>query len=540
MDTSLQKSVPRLSVLDFCAIIFLAVCVFLLGAGALTEGCPWGDDFAAYILQGISIAEGNFDEQIKLNYLLHPSFMPQEASDGTLVYVWGYSLLLAIVYKLVGFDRVGYSSVIYYKYPTVIALALLAVVVYLFLRRRFGFRLSFFLTLLFAMSGEFFGFLNTMYSDLLFVFFAMLAIYLFELFLDAGGKKRIVLAVISGVAMWFMYEVRLNGVAVLLSCVIAHVIWCIKKYRQRELFISKKALIAELIPYVVFILLKFVSEAILAPATSNASDLQYTSLGTIYANIWNYLFMAKDWYSTAWKNILTAVISLGYVPRTETGFYHILNVLSYLSMGLSFIGIIFDGFKRNFHYTIFLGIYIFVASMLFYNQGVRYIYPLLPIFLMYTGYGFMRIVKLVRLPDKVKKVGSYALGVVLAFLCFCLIYPQFLQNREIQLMQGPDSAYPTVELSSQNNAYSSSAQEMYEYVKNNVPEDSIIGFFKPRALYLNTQRKGMALSFLLPNSLDDVDYYLIFNHALLDPKPREDFVTIWENPDFILMEKQGS
>jgi len=539
MNTSLQKSVPRLSVLDFCAVLFLAVCVFFLGAASLTEGCPWGDDFAAYILQGISIAEGTFDEQIKLNYLLHPSFMPQEASDGTLVYVWGYSLILALVYKLVGFDRVGYSSIVYYKLPTVIALALLAAVVYLFLRRRFGFRLSFFLSLLFSMSGEFFGFLNTMYSDLLFLFFAMLAIYLFELFLDAPGKKRLVLAFVAGAAMWFMYEVRLNGIAVLLSCLIAHFIWCIRQHRQRSLFKDIKLMAAELVPYVVFIALKLISEAILAPATSNASDLQYTSLGTIYANIGNYLFMAKEWYSTAWKNILTAILSLGYVPKSDTSFYRILNALSFISMALSFIGIIFDGIKRNFHYTVFLGIYIFVASMLFYNQGVRYIYPLLPIFLMFTGYGFMRLVNLVRLPEKAKKLGNYALGVVLAFLCFCLVYPQILQNREIQLREGPDSGYASVELSSQDNAYSSSAMEMYDYVSKNVPEDSIVGFFKPRALYLNTQRKGMTLSFLLPNSLDDVDYYLIFNHVMLDPKPREDFVTIWENKDFTLMEKRS-
>ena len=47
----------RFLMLAAAAIVFLAV------LSTLDNDCDWGDDFAAYINQGIAIAEGHFDEQ---------------------------------------------------------------------------------------------------------------------------------------------------------------------------------------------------------------------------------------------------------------------------------------------------------------------------------------------------------------------------------------------------------------------------------------------------------------------------------------------
>ena len=117
-------------------VIFIAI--LTLSVFSLDNDCPWGDDYAAYISEGISIADGYFDEQVKLNLFMHPSILPEEARSGSLVYVWGYPLIMALVYKFVGFDRVSFSSIIYYKLPSALALALLAGVLFLFLRRRMG------------------------------------------------------------------------------------------------------------------------------------------------------------------------------------------------------------------------------------------------------------------------------------------------------------------------------------------------------------------------------------------------------------------
>lgn len=525
-------------IIDILAILILTVCIGFLAFGHLNNSCQWGDDFAAYINQGIAIAEGRFEEQIRLNYMMHPSFMPDEAVDGELVYVWGYSLILALVYKLVGFDRLGYSSILFYKIPSAVALILLSAVIYLFLRRRFGYKLSFFLSLFFCTCAEFYIFLDTMYSDLVFLFFAVLAFYLFELFIDASGKKRWLLAVFSGICLWFMYEVRLNGIAVLFACVFAHVIWLFR-LKKKGISPDLKSLLPELLPYAVFLLLKITSEAILAPATSNASDIVGTNFGTIYGNMRHYFGMIRDWYASMWKNIIQTFLLLGYTPRNNNTLYYVSSFLSWSSVILCAVGIVFDGIKRNLHYTAFLGVYLFVSCMLFYNQGLRYIYPILPILLMFTGYGLVRIVGVIKLPEKLRRVGSFAMLFVVLGFSACLVYPRYVQVVNVQQNQGPDAAYASAEVSAQQNAYSSSALEVYEYINSNLPEDCVIGFFKPRALYLNTQRMSLALSSLLDNSLDDVDYYLIFRHMIIDPEPTEDFVAIWENQDFIMMEKQA-
>ena len=104
---------------DWLLAAFLFLLVLFLSACSLETGLAnWGDDHSAYISEGIAIAEGRFDEQTKINYYYHPSALPAEAEDNTLIYAWGYPLHLAVIYMLVGFDRVQYSSIIYYKIPT--------------------------------------------------------------------------------------------------------------------------------------------------------------------------------------------------------------------------------------------------------------------------------------------------------------------------------------------------------------------------------------------------------------------------------------
>ena len=158
---------------DWRMAAFVALIILVLGASTLTPGTTTGgDDHAAYINEGIAIAEGTFQEQIERNYAYHPSDLPDEANDSRLVYVWGYPLMLAGVYKIVGFDRVNYTSVIWYKLISLLSLALTGGVLTLFFRRRFSLYVSAGAALVFCMSGNLFEALNTLYSDLQFLFFS--------------------------------------------------------------------------------------------------------------------------------------------------------------------------------------------------------------------------------------------------------------------------------------------------------------------------------------------------------------------------------
>ena len=141
----------------FCVTLF----ILIVGALHLTKGVPdWGDDFAAYISEGIAIADGNFHEQAVKNYTMHPSPLTLEASEEGLVYVWGYPLMLSAIYKLVGFDRTTFNTIIWYKLPLLLGLSLLGGVLVLFFRRRFSLRIAIVLSMLMCMSGDLFSAIN--------------------------------------------------------------------------------------------------------------------------------------------------------------------------------------------------------------------------------------------------------------------------------------------------------------------------------------------------------------------------------------------
>lgn len=61
------------SVSDRALAFFVALIVFLTVLSTLDNDCMWGDDFAAYISEGIAIAEGRFGQQVAMNSFMHSS-----------------------------------------------------------------------------------------------------------------------------------------------------------------------------------------------------------------------------------------------------------------------------------------------------------------------------------------------------------------------------------------------------------------------------------------------------------------------------------
>ena len=161
-------------------IIALLLCLAVLfpAASGLDYDCPWGDDYAAYINDGIAIAQGRYAEQTRLNYFMHPSDMPAEAKDGTLVYVWGYPLVLSLVYSAAGFDRTDYHSIIFYKLPSVLSLAAAAGILYLLFRRRLSRASSALLSVYMCVRPVMLEGAYSIYSDVFFMLLSIAAVFL--------------------------------------------------------------------------------------------------------------------------------------------------------------------------------------------------------------------------------------------------------------------------------------------------------------------------------------------------------------------------
>lgn len=536
---------------DHILFAVIVISILFINVFSLDNNCYWGDDSSAYISEGISIADGYFDEQVKLNVLMHPTLLPAEAMNGSLVYVWGYPLLLALVYSVVGFDRVGFTSIIYYKLPAAIALALMAGVLYLFLRRRMGRALSFTLSFLFCSCYELRVSINSLYSDVVFLFFAVLSLYLVEVFLDAHSKRgsiktALIYGTLLGAALWFTYETRLNGISILFACALATVIYYVK--RRREL--DGKSVLLLLLPYICFLLLKVISEAILAPATSNTSDINGFTLFSIWDNLLSYYYDLRSWLTLVFDDIITNRLNTYLTLLTSTGAdtYGVIRMLcaafDWVCVSavllITLVGIITDGIKHNLYLTLFAVVYLIVVCMLPYNQGIRYIYPVIMLIPLYFGCALKRGGQLILalLKGRGRRLGGRILTTLAVIIC-SLTFVSAIKgicysrhNSEIIVPSGPQDFYNTY-------TYNPCAIEAYNYISDNTAPDCVIGFIKPRALYLNTERLSVRVG-INGHTLDEVDYLLCcadVGEEQLTTEWRARFTQVFSNTEFTLYKK---
>ena len=519
--------------LDKATVIILAVVFFVCALCSITDGCYWGDDYAAYISEGIAIADGNLDKQAMLNTEMHPSPLPDEAVGKPLVYVWGYPLILALVYRIVGFDRVTYASIFFYKLPTVIAFALIAAVLFLFLRKRFGYFFSLLLTAAFCACSEFYNFINTLYSDVYFMFFSLLALYLVELYTEKDYSHRLKIGVILGIILWYTYEIRLNGLSILFACLGAHIIYLIKNRTQ----FNRENLLREAVPYILFFIFKSLSELIIASPTSNISDFRDTSLTLFIGNLGVYLNLILDFFRQIWGSILINPLYsvLRRLCRISYSDLAVLcSICAWASVVLVIIGLVRRGIRNNLHLSLLAVLYILIASTLPYTQGMRYIYPILPVILLFFGYGAKCVIKL---PDN-KTMGRIKFAAV-TVMCLLCLYQVASSDIKLQTSGRADTEIVNVEDIYMQNAYSDCAVEAYNYIRANTPEDCTIAFFVPRGLYLNTERFSINPD-VNGHSIDEADYYLDYlktGEYNISPALGDEFESVFSNDEFVFYKR---
>ena len=480
----------RYSGTDGICALFITLLVLLLGAATLTCGLPyWGDDSAAYISEGIAIADGTFRKQAELNYIMHPADLSDEADPEGLVYVWGYPLMLAGVYKAVGFDRMTYSSVLWYKLPLLLSLSLTGGALFLFYRRRFSAGLSAVLAIILCFSTNIVKHLNYLYADIPFLFFSVLTLLSTELYSARASRSRsmtkrekagtAIAACLYGAVMWYTHELRLNGMTVCIIAALGHGLF-LWKMRNR---IRGKDLWLHCLPYVVMAALLLVSEHVfLAPATPNISDVGKAGPDVLRSNIETY-----------WNMIFNYLNRLSKLKIPYTG---------YVFIAACVLGILRNGFAGNLHLLLLLAGTLAVDLMLPYTQGLRYIYNILPLLLMFTAYGLQAVGKLFRrilpLPGKLTMCIKICAAALVLYLPLHDAAVTGLQNlRNWGVVKADD-------------VYAEDAVEMYRYIREHVPEDGTIAFGKPRSLYLNTERVCIRTGYN-GHKISDAGYYLEYH-----------------------------
>ena len=501
---------------DAVIAALLALVVLIAALGSLYPSCGWGDDFAAYINEGIAIADGTFHELARLNYIMHPSILP-EGTNGELVYVWGYPLMLALVYAVFGYDTVDFGSIIYYKLPSALCFAAFAAVLYLFLRRRFPAWSSALLTAAYCSAPVFYELINSVYSDVVYMFLCTLSLLCTEIYFSREVKKRLVPGLLTGALLWYTYEVRLNGLALLGVFLLCQIVTLIK---SKDL--SKGNWFFYLSPYLSFLLLKLVSERLLLlPPTLNSGDVTGINLSTTVSNALYYIINLAD---TVRASINSAIFA--FVPRSVLGgltqgvynaVFSVSRVLSWLVLALTAVGMITDGIKRNVQLTIYVIGSAIGTCLLPYTQGLRYLFGIMPVLLLFAGYGYRAVYALIRrmahAENANRRRASVVRGVLTAVLCaafFSQTAAADVQNLRTLRASGEDIH------ANMSGAYSPDAVAVYKFIQQNTAVDDIIAFHKPRAMYLNTGRVSFSYLYNDRSPLDAdwcvlteffVDYY---------------------------------
>jgi hypothetical protein len=161
-------------------------------------------------------------------------------------------------------------------------------------------------------------------------------------------------------------------------------------------------------------------------------------------------------------------------------------------------------------------------------QGVRFVFPVLPIFIYFVFQGIKAIIG--RLPERSQSVSTWipsllwiALAGIFLFNSGTRAYSNLQNNRKI------------------NWPFDSYSDEVFRYIQNETPPDSIIIFFKPRAMRLFSDRDSIMV--LECESLLKGDYFAQhknWEYSQILPDEVEacnlSLETVFENQRFIVYE----
>jgi hypothetical protein len=436
---------PKRIILVLALILFVTA---LLGAFVLTRGHTWGDDFAAYIGQAQSIVRGDMSSFVRRNaFTVTQSSHEPGHQMGPVVYPWGFPLMLAPVYAFMGISPLGM------KIPGLLTYLGFLLAFFYWIKIRFTPTESLLAVSLFGFNPGLLRALDSIGSDIPFLFLSTLAILAADRYTRAGGTRhRQTLAALIGVSVFAAAFVRTQGLLLLGAVLLWQGIQFLTGRETRH-----QTVIDALITVAGFGLL-WGAAALIFPGgqTSYLSLYADFNMGIVYRNISLYSLLFRDFFtelpgSTFIFGLFAVLFFIGLVAR----------------------------WKENLLVTLYAGLYLLVLWSWPEWQGYRMIFPLLPVFIYFAFWGIKVLLRLGRGKAIVQKfVSTFLLLMVATFAIKSGIgaYENLRGGREIN---GPFDPY---------------SMEMYDFIKEQTPHESVIVFFKPRALRLMTDHDALALT----------------------------------------------
>lgn len=401
----------------------------------LTRGNSWLDDFASYLMQTKSILDGSMGEFVRRNAftIITSSYPP-----GPAAYPWGFPLLLAPVYAIFG------MSALAFKLLNTVFYGLFLVVLFALARTRLPDFESLLLTAALGFNPALLLAHDQIMSDIPFLFFCTLGIFLIDRF--TRQIPTLWLGATAGAVIFTASFTRTNGILLLIPLALGQFI----QFRSQRRIELKPALT----PYLTFGLL-FAAQAVIFP-NGQESYLSHFSMFTperLWDNFVYYLWLP----SWAFRGI----------PFGEA-LYPLLLVFVVVSI-----------LQHNSRRDLPIHAYS-MATMAVYilwpeRQGLRFIYPILSFLFIFALDG-MNLAAAHLKADWKKPAGMMlkSLWLLLIVVSFGLSLSYARENLAAdRIINGPFDPVST---------------QMFEFVREKTPAESVVIFFKPRALRLFTDR----------------------------------------------------
>jgi hypothetical protein len=418
-----------------------------------SAGHNWGGDFASYIMQSIAISDGDTK-----NFFLKNSLTMSRSSNplGPVNYPWGFPIMLAPFYKFFGLNIFLFKTLILASF-----ICFLAIIWNIF-KNEFDTYERLIYVSIFAFNPYLLEFSNQILSDIPFLLFSTLSVYLLiKLQKEKSINKAILISIVLGVCFMWSTAIRTSGILLpftytiyLLLTLITNNFLRLRKLNLELLtlknFSIKERMVIYLLPLIFFFLSNwYMSEIMINDQTIHYDFLRKISIKTIFTQAVYNLIIIKNFFGSSYLNIILYIFSLPFV---------------------------FIGLKKKWSSSIFIIIYVGAILGLYtiwpFRQGLRFLIPLLPFYIYFFIVGIRSISDFnsnSNLQSR-KLIGNF---LIVVFFLTSLLQINLNYKNNFRLVDGP---------------YNDDSTEMFDFIKKNVSQTEIVVFRKPRVMTLLTNK----------------------------------------------------
>ncbi len=439
LDTQISNARMKISkFLNDSKYKWVLIVVLIMGIGifsiyATSGSHVWGDDFALYLSHARNISEGkSYDDTGLILHEFAPTYSPQN-------YPPGFPLILAPIYSITGLNFY------YLKIFIICWFLLLLWLIWIYFKDKIQFPWLFVILLIIGLSPFFRDQKENILADLPAACFILLVFIMDEK--RRLTKSKYFFLFLFALVIWFGAAIRVTGLLVLPAILLFELI----QYKK----ISRESIIVTITVAGLMVI-----QSLLMPS-SDYMNILLSEFEKFSPNI-----IADNSFGRANNYIrsFTNITHLSFITRLNTNLNELIFWIFHITAAVGFYRKASNKFSPLELFVVFYMLLIFVFPG---YQGTRYLIPIIPFYFFYSMYCLQGM--------KVKWVSNSLIGVLLLSLTFIYIDDHNRMPRH----EIPDGVQ------------SKSAEETYQFIRENTSDDAVLMCTKPRAFSLFTNRDGI-------------------------------------------------